>query len=204
MQRIVVYVDGFNLYHGMRARFGRAYHWLDLQSLASSLLRPGQRLEGVKYFTARVRGTGAGRLRQVAYLEALRAHCSKLEIIEGHFQEKNCRCRTCAATWTTYEEKETDVSLAVALVEDAAFARYGTALLVTADRDLCPAVRAVRRLSPAARVIAVFPPARASDQLKQAAHAVFWIGRDKLSRSQLPAKVVTPNGTELTRPVYWT
>jgi uncharacterized LabA/DUF88 family protein len=50
--------------------------------------------------------------------------------------------------WTIYEEKETDVSLAVSLLEDAAMDRYDVALLFSADSDLCPAVRAVRRVRP--------------------------------------------------------
>jgi hypothetical protein len=33
MTRVVAYVDGFNLYHGLKAGYGRRYHWLDLQAL---------------------------------------------------------------------------------------------------------------------------------------------------------------------------
>jgi hypothetical protein len=44
MSRVVAYVAGFNLYHGLKARYGRRYHWLDLQALVRSLLRPGQEL----------------------------------------------------------------------------------------------------------------------------------------------------------------
>lgn len=49
MVRVAVYVDGFNLYFGLRERYGRKYLWLDLQVLAASLLRPGQSLERVRY-----------------------------------------------------------------------------------------------------------------------------------------------------------
>ena len=42
MNRVVAYVDGFNLYFGLKAVYGRRYHWLDLQALVRSLLRPGQ------------------------------------------------------------------------------------------------------------------------------------------------------------------
>ena len=88
MLRAIVYVDGFNLYHGMRSRFGRAYHWLDLDALARSLLRSGQRLERVRYFTARVRDHEPSRLRQLTYLEALGSHCPIVEIAEGRLQRK--------------------------------------------------------------------------------------------------------------------
>jgi hypothetical protein len=32
---------------------------------------------------------------------------------------------------------------------------------------------------------------------------VYWLGRDKLARSQLPAKIVKPNGVIIERPAYW-
>ena len=40
--------------NGLKAGYGRRYHWLDLQALVRDLLRPGQELLEVQYFTARV------------------------------------------------------------------------------------------------------------------------------------------------------
>jgi uncharacterized LabA/DUF88 family protein len=154
---------------------GRTYHWLDLVALADGLLRPGQQLAKVKHFTARVRRTDDSRLRQIIYLEAISEHCNNLEIVEGRFPEQRRTCRACQ-TRITYEEKESDVSLAVPLAEDAALDRYDTALIVSADSDLCPAIRAVRRVRPGTRIVAVFPPARHSDELRRVADGVFWLG----------------------------
>ena len=203
MRRVIVYIDGFNLYHGMKSCYGRIYHWLDLEALGNTLLRPDQELEMVKYFTARVRGHPAARLRQVSYLEALAASCPRLKISEGRFQKQTHRCRSCLAQWTAYEEKESDVSLAVALVEDAALNRYDTALVVSADSDLCPAVRSAKRIRPESRVIAVFPPSRRSDPLRRVTDAVYFLAADKLSRAQLPPEVMTPAGIKLSRPAHW-
>lgn len=161
MVRVAVYVDGFNLYFGLKAKHGRKYLWRDLQALSASLLRPGQVLEKVTYFTARVRRDSAGEQRQFHYLEALVRHCSLVTIVDGRFQEKSCWCRQCQATWTVYEEKETDVNIAVALVEDAVQDRYDTAVIISADSDLCPGIRSVKRLRPSKRIIAAFPPRKA-------------------------------------------
>lgn len=95
------------------------------------------------------------------------------------------------------------MSLAVSLVEDAARDRFEVALVVTADSDMCPAIRAVRRLSPGKKVIIVFPPRRHSDDLMRTADRVLRIDRTMLNRSQLPQKVVTPSGVELIRPERW-
>ena len=52
-RRVIVYIDGFNLYYGLVK--GTLWKWLDLVALARSLLRDDMELVGVKYFTSRVR-----------------------------------------------------------------------------------------------------------------------------------------------------
>jgi len=116
-------------------------------SLAAGLLKPGQRLEAVRYFTAAVRNEPAALARQQTYLAALRAHAPKVEVIVGRFQQTTLACRRCGAQWRTYEEKETDVSIAVALLEDGVNKRFDTALVISVDSDLCPAVRAAASAS---------------------------------------------------------
>jgi hypothetical protein len=96
--RVAVYVDGFNLYHGLHAATGRKDLWLDLESLfgSSSFLAVGERLVVVHYFTARVRGEDAAG-RQEVYLRALRAHGQHTEVHIGRFQERVISCRRCGA-----------------------------------------------------------------------------------------------------------
>jgi len=204
MIRVVAYVDGFNLYFGLKSGYGRKYHWLDLQALATSLLQPGQELRAVQYFTAGVKNDPEGARRQSTYLDALEAHCPHVYLIEGRFQEKPRVCRNCGAVWIGYEEKETDVNIATALIEDAVEDRYDSALLVTGDSDLRPAIAAVKRLRPAKRVIAAFPPGRHSRVLARAVDGYFPISHTKVRNAQLPPTVFTKGGVRLNRPVYWT
>ena len=70
-----MYVDGFNLFYGMRAKGWRRYYWLDLQKLAENLLRNDQNLRMIRYFTANLFDDtdDAGKaIRQATYLEALK------------------------------------------------------------------------------------------------------------------------------------
>lgn len=203
MVRVAAYVDGFNLYFGLKAKHGRKYLWLDLQALATSLLLPGQTLEQVTYFTARVRNDSDSKQRQSDYLDALVDHSPLVTVVDGRFQDKDRRCRECGATWTVYEEKETDVNIAVALVEDAVLDRYDTALLVSADSDLCPAVRSMKRLHPEKRIVAAFPPRRQSSDLKRAVDGFLSIGDEKIRQSQLPLSITTTIGVTLCRPDHW-
>jgi hypothetical protein len=95
-----------------------------------------------------VKDDPAALARQRTYLAALKAHGSSVEVILGRYQTKRMTCRHCGKVWTSYEEKETDVNIAVGLVADAAASASDIALIVSADSDLCPAIRTARSLNP--------------------------------------------------------
>lgn len=199
--RVAAYVDGFNLYNGMHDARGRRGLWLNLESLLASLLRPNQQLVVVHYFTALV--IGPGQPHQQTYLDALASYCSVTKLHVGRFQQKSVRCRSCGSSWTSYEEKESDVSLAVQLLEDAARNIFDQALIVSGDSDMKPAVDAVRRISPEKRLVAVFPPRRSSVVLEQATDARLRIFDKHPERHLLPQVVTTANGQPLKRPPRW-
>lgn len=156
--RVAMYVDGFNLYYGLRSKGWRRFYWLDMMALGQNLLRPGQRLVGVRYFTARIAGRDRGRQRrQGVFLEALET-LAGVEIHYGHFLSKPRQCRVCDARWTVFEEKMTDVNIAVRLLGDAQDDVFDTAILVSADGDLAGPVEAVLGRYAGKRVVAVFPP----------------------------------------------
>lgn len=202
MNYVAVYIDGFNLYHGLKSKHGRKYLWLDLEAVAERLLRSGQQLVAVRYFTARVRNDPPAQARQNAYLGALRSATS-VDAVLGRFQEKQRTCFKCGSTWRTYEEKETDVNIAVAMLEDGINEVFDTAVVLSADSDLCPAVRALGRLRPQKRVVAVFPPHRRSDDLRGAVRASFTLGDAIIRQSQLPVTVTDVSGATYVRPPRW-
>lgn len=205
MNRVMVYVDGFNLYFGLRSKGWRKYYWLDLIALAQALLKPGQRLQGVHYFTSRIRANGrnvSDMQRQTAYLEAL-GTLPGLQSHFGHYLEKPRQCRQCGAQWMDYEEKMTDVNIAVQLLADAFDDRFDTALLISGDSDLTTPVCKLRAQFPAKRLIVAFPPDRQSFQLKKAGNATFTIGEANLRQSQLPPQVPRADGFILQRPAHW-
>lgn len=199
--RLVMLVDGFNLYYGLRAKYDRKYLWLDLEQVAIRLCKDWQSLEAVYYFTTRVRNAPDSERRQDAYLQALGTRPS-ITIVEGRFQEKTFTCRQCGSGWKSYEEKESDVNLAVKLVEITARDEYDTALLVSGDSDLCPAVRTAEALDPNKRIIAVFPPDRTSNELRDVCTADFVLGHGVIRGSQLPDPVAGPAG-DIGRPPRW-
>ena len=212
--RVIAYIDGFNLYHGLRDAGWRWACWLDMTALARNLLKPDQTLAFTKYFTARIAGPKSAdsaakaqrltdkRQRQTAYLDAL-ATLADFRVFEGHYLAKDQSCHACGAQWTTHEEKMTDVSIATELLVDAFQDAFDTALLISADSDLTPPTLAIRQFFPEKRIVAAFPPRRSSVQLKRAANASFTIGRGRLKHSQLPDRVALANGHVVSRPARW-
>lgn len=198
---VAAYVDGFNLYNGMHDARGRRGLWLDLESLLGSFLSANQKLVAVHYFTALVKGSGQE--RQQTYLDALQAHGGVTRTHVGRFQRKSIKCRKCQQSFESHEEKESDVSFGVQMVEDAAQGVCQQALIVSGDSDMMPAIRSVRRISPGTRIVAVFPPRRSSYDLQQSADATLHIWDKVPERHQLPNTVSFPTGTTVTRPSYW-
>lgn len=201
-ERVIAYVDGFNLYHGlMDAQLGSS-RWLDLVGMSRSLLEPNQRLVLVRYFTTRIRNRPDKEERQSTYIDALLSR-GGLRIDFGFFLSKRGECRRCGTKWPDYEEKKTDVNIAVRLLNDALDDRFDTALVISGDSDLVPAVESVRARYPTKRLIAVFPPRRSSGHLARVAHASFAIGDDKIRGNRLPDPVKTAGGIELRAPTGW-
>ncbi len=204
MTRVMAYVDGFNLYFGLKQARLKRYFWLDVAALARSLLKPGQQLTMAHYFTARIRDNGhntADQRRQNDYLEALALQGVQCQF--GHYLEKLRECRACHVTWPDYEEKMTDVNIAIQLMTDAFDDAFDLALVISGDSDLTTPIRRVRERFAGKRVIVAFPPNRHSKALKQHASGHLAIGEDKLRTSQLPDQILRPDGFVLQRPASW-
>ena len=205
-KRAMVYIDGFNLYHGLKAKKWKRYYWLDLCKLARNLILPNERMAvaHVHYFTAPVFQVrrGATAKRQQVYLKALETF-PQLTIHSGTWFKKTTQCQACGATWIKYEEKMSDVNIAVQLVEDAYEDNFDTAFLVSGDSDLTRPVEIVRDRFPDKEVRVAFPPKRRSWHLASTAHRNFVITRTKLRDSQLPDQVSHQDGPVLKRPVAW-
>lgn len=204
MKRVAVYIDGFNLYFGLKHAHFKRYYWLDLHRLAELLLQNDQDLAAVYYFTARIRDDGRNTLdcrRQGTYLEALQIQGVKIQY--GHFLDKKRQCHQCHAEWTTYEEKMSDVNLATQLQADAFDDAFDVALIVSGDSDMAPPIRRIRKRFPRKRLVVAFPPKRHSAELKRVAQGYLHIGEDKLRQSQLPDTLTKPDGHVLTRPITW-
>jgi len=213
-KRAIAYIDGFNLYYGLRASNYRKYLWLNLWDMARRLLRDDQELVCAKYFTARISGgkpsdresyaadRNARRSRQAVFLDAL-GTVDGIKILYGQYLEDEVTCNKCGATWMDAEEKMTDVRIATEMIVDSFANRYDVALLVSGDSDLVPPIKAIKACHPHKRINVAFPPGRASAWLKQAADGECMIYKGTLKKSQLPEEITTASGFVLRKPIEW-
>jgi uncharacterized LabA/DUF88 family protein len=198
---VAAYIDGFNLYYGMKRKYDRRYLWLDVPGLVRRL-RPNDDIVTVRYFTTIVRGEPAAAANQINYVDALRAHSGGLLDVQiGWFRRRTLApCKQCGQHWQcdcprrprSFEEKETDVALAAAMVEDAAKNITDLTLLVSADSDFAPAVAAVKRVSPDRPVILAMPPGNLQPHKRFADIGYFSINETALRQSQLPERIYDP------------
>jgi len=86
MNRVAVYVDGFNLFYALRAAGAK---WLDLGALCDDICGNIGAVKQIKYFTAHVDGDGdKGRpMRQQAYIRAISTD-KRVSVCLGSFMRK--------------------------------------------------------------------------------------------------------------------
>ncbi|UPG90025.1 NYN domain-containing protein [Luteibacter aegosomaticola] len=223
--RTVGYVDGHNLYFSCLK--GTGYKWLDLEALVTRILlseAPGSQLVGIKYFTSPIKGGFSSRGQastdaQSEYLRALRTN-PKIFITEGRFSidgayalrhqvppDRDDKVRV----WRI-EEKETDVSIALAMYHDARCGLIDQAVLISNDSDMVPALKRMREET--AVKIGVVLPLRIDGRSQSngrrpsagLASQADWIRSHvhswELSASQLPRCVITKRKVAR-RPPHW-
>jgi len=202
MNRVVFLIDGFNLYHAINENaVWRRFKWLDLNQLARRFLLPRDISVGVHYFTSLVTWNQKKLSRHRTYIRALETR--GVHVVYGEFKRRDRTCRLCHQRYQTFEEKQTDVNIAIHLfrlsVEDA----YDTAVLVSGDSDLIPSIRAVRQVFPSKQIRVVIPVGRAAEAMKREADFCQRMKEKHLRTSLLPWEIRLDGGRTISCPREW-
>jgi uncharacterized LabA/DUF88 family protein len=208
MARIFFFVDGFNLYHALNYFSGapdrnryRKYKWLSLAKLAECFARKADKIVGIEYFTTLATWDPAKVARHRVFIKAQISE--GVSVVYGEFKLRDKRCRLCGRVYQAHEEKQTDVNIAVRLLQLAFQDQYDKAVIVSGDTDLLPALKAVQRVFPGKEVGVVIPIGKASEDLKKQASFHYKMKEQHLISSQLPDTVVLSDGSLLHRPSTW-
>lgn len=204
-ERVAFYVDGFNLYHALDSLNKPHLKWLNLAKLAQLLTKVrDQKVVKIVYCSAfAVHFTNTPLHDKV---NRHRAYCKALEAKQvicsmGKFAKRDMSFASShyKARWKRREEKQTDVRIAISILEDAYEDIYDAAYVVSGDSDLVPCFERVRERFPAKRIITVAPPSRKhNDELLALAHGNLSIKTSQLEKA-LFGRVVVSHGITVAR-----
>jgi hypothetical protein len=158
--RVGVYFDGFNMYHALHALGKPRLKWLDLTSLSRSFLTGDETLERVVMCTAVRTDNVEKMLRHRAYIAALEA--KGVECLKGHFADEDGDCRKCGHEWVRPVEKQGDLNVGLAVLDDAHRDLVDKCFLVSADGDQAATARFFRKrfAERGKAIISVAPPGK--------------------------------------------
>lgn len=188
--RAALYVDGFNLYHAIDNLGEPFLKWLNLWALGERILpRKSQKLVRVVYCTAKKKDDPAKLRRHEEYISALRQY--GVEVKLGHFIHDDMGCRQCGHTWRAPSEKESDVNVAISLIDDAHRDIFDHAYLLTADSDQGATARLFKERFPNKTLTSVVPPGQgASKSILSHASGKITITRDYIEDCLLPSILI--------------
>lgn len=132
MERVMVFVDGSNFYHGLKSNDCPTY--VDFFKLGTHLAGPDRELRRVYYYNAaRLQSSGEEAYRkQQRFLGAV-----------GRQQQVRVKLGRLEPRGDTYVEKGVDTAIAVDMLLHAAKDNYDVAILVSGDGDFAYVLEAV-------------------------------------------------------------
>ena len=201
MLRVIAYIDGFNLYHSLKPN----QKWLDLTKLVDHYLRASNTLSKIKYFTAICPWDAQKAQRHNTLIDIYKSQ--GIDVILGKFKKLTRRCTNRSAQcignhiFETYEEKQTDVNIAIHLINDAWEESFDKAIIISGDTDLLPAFDLLRKTFKDKKIEILFPPNRRADVIKNSYETIKISNKD-LDKSLLDNPYIL-NNKEVFAPDSW-
>lgn len=220
MNRVIFFIDGFNLYHSVvDASFdsgmkGKGTKWLDIASLCKSflhLISTDAVCEKIIYITAfayHLTNNDPNKILRHK-LFALCLEDSGIEVITTQFKKKihyhiiQINNRFEKRKFKSYEEKETDVALGVLMMHEIAQNNCDTIALITGDTDLLPALQVIKENYKNIQIIVIFPYKRKNRELQNYAHKYFKISKEQYFKHQFPDTLILKSGRNVNKPSSW-
>ena len=165
--RVLALIDGFNYYHKLKIyqkNFNTCVKWLDYKNMIEAALIDYDNLElEVIYFSAiAYHRSNYAVEKHKLYIKALEK--SGVKIILGEFKEKfidicyECQQKMPNDKILRHEEKNTDVNIAITMLEYAFKDKFDDCYLLSEDNDFVSVVNRVKQLYPEKRIVICPPP----------------------------------------------
>lgn len=198
-KRVIIYIDGFNFYFGLHElEEWKRFYWIDIVKLFKTFMKKDEELDCVRYYTARPKNEGKRERQNTLMKVNKNLNDNRFKIIYGKYIKKPIRCLAkCKEKFEIQEEKQTDVKLSVDILEDYIIGNCNKTILVSADSDLLPSVRSIKRLQEALNkkhdINIYFPPNRFSSDMLNSGFTVIQLKgyKSRFNKSILPYSVKT-------------
>lgn len=160
MKKTSIYIDGYNLYHAVHSLQKNYLKWVNLMVLAQEFAQPdNHEIVRCQFFTAFPHHKSINvQQRYSAYVMAVEYY--GVQVIEGNFKRKIISYQHNGKSYTrkTHEEKESDVNLSLAILEDAYERISDKIIVITNDSDIAPAIHMARKKNSSLMVNVITPP----------------------------------------------
>ena len=208
-------VDGFNLYHSIvqagKDLHGASVKWLNIEKLCQSYIhRFGKeaRLKDIYYFSALAVHLEAQNSnitkRHKDYIKCLENTGIIVELNKFKKKTVSCKSQSCVPfTFKKYEEKGTDVAIAVKMLELLINDKTDTLVIITGDTDLAPAVKTAQSLFPQKKFVFAFPYKRENRELKNILTDSFTIDKQQYVNHQFTNPYILSTKQEIFKPTRW-
>ena len=170
MDRITVYIDGYNFYYGLKRmkaihNYWKKFLWIDFVKLFDHFKLNNQILQKVYYFTTPPINIQKRNRQRILFLANKLINGNRFEIVDGKFYDKELICPACNFKYTKPEEKRTDVNICAQMMRDCALNNTDVLILVSAASDLVPPLEIIKTDYPDKKIRIFFPPKCFSNDL---------------------------------------
>lgn len=164
--RAAIYIDGFNLYYPIHESGMHQLKWANLWKLGELICEPHKAsLVKAVFCTALPKHYPEKHDRHVTFNAAQRAN--GVVVVPGHHMFDGEK----------WNEKQTDINVALSLIMDGVDDVYDIAILLSADSDQAATARVFSERFPDKKLLAVSPPNRpVSDKVKPHVWKSFTLG----------------------------
>lgn len=204
VKRTCVYIDGYNVYHAMKSLgIDECRKRLNIKQLLTTYYIKDNDLKKIYYFSAYCAWKKIKKQRHKRYVRKLQS--TGVIPILGKFKQVYRTFRRAKhpidsikpkrfnppteLTYMTYEEKRTDVSIAIQIVADGLSWVYDEAIIFSSDTDIIPAIHMVKDKMPGIKFGYMYiedQSKKPSTLLADLCDQCYMIGRDNILHCQFP------------------
>lgn len=182
--RAAFYIDGFNLYHPIKEMGEPHLKWANLWKLGELICEPHEAdLVRTVFCTAVPAHIPESRDRHNTFNAAQRAH--GVEVVVGHHIHDGEK----------WNEKQSDINVALHLILDGVDDVYDIAILLSADSDQAATAKMFCARFPEKKLLGVAPPTKAvPNKVQQFCYRHFALPKLTLEKSIMGAMVIGKTG----------